>query len=257
MHSFTQRLYAEVKHLPIVSPHGHTDPRWFADNQNFANPTDLFLIPGHYLFRMLYSQGIPLEWLGVPTVNGPPVETDRRTIWRTFANHFHLFRGTPSRMWFDHALYEVLDIQRPFTPENADAIYVEASEILATEAFRPRALFERFHIEVMATTESPLDELSHHRKIRESGWNGNIVTTYRPDAVVDPECESFSENIDRLGELTNEVTRSWSGYLGALRQRRAFFKTMGTTSTDHGHPSAVTANLETSECEKLFPGGIK
>ncbi len=247
-----RRLYAEVRDLPIVSPHGHTDPSWFAENAPFGNATDLFLIPDHYLFRMLYSQGISLESLGIPAQDGTEVESDRRQIWNTFARNFFLFRGTPSRMWFDHALHEVLGVELPFTPENADAIYDEVNAKLSTEAFLPRSLFERFNIEVIATTESPLDELRHHRKIRESGWSGRVVTAYRPDPVVDPEFEGFAANVEGLGELTGEDTRTWSGYLKALMQRREFFKSLGATSTDHGHPSAVTANLEASECEKLF-----
>ena len=247
-----RRLYAEVKDLPIISPHGHTDPSWFANNEPFSNATDLFLIPDHYLFRMLYSQGVTLESIGIPTRDGSPVESDRRRIWQGFAEHFYLFRGTPSRMWFDHALHEVLGVETPFTPETADAIYDEVNALLASDAFRPRALFERFNIEVLATTESPLDELVHHQAIQQSGWSGKVVTAFRPDPVVDPEFEGFVQNVEALGALTGENTGTWSGYLKALAQRREFFKQMGATSTDHGHPSAVTANLETAECESLF-----
>ncbi len=247
-----QRLYAEVKDLPIISPHGHTDPSWFANNEPFGNATDLFLIPDHYLFRMLYSQGLSLESLGIPARDGRLVEQDRRKIWQTFADHFYLFRGTPSRMWFDHALHEVLGIEQPFTPENADAIYDDVNALLATDAFRPRALFERFNLEVLATTESPLDELKHHQALQQSGWTGTVVTAFRPDPVVDPEFEGFSENVETLGALTGENTRTWKGYLSALAQRREFFKRLGATSTDHGHPSAVTANLDGAECERLF-----
>jgi len=256
LRSVARRLYVEVKNLPIVSPHGHTDPVWFADNEPFGNATDLFLIPDHYLFRMLYSQGVSLESLGFSARDGTAVETDRRKIWRTFAEHFYLFRGTPSRMWFDHALHEVLSVELPFTPEHADSIYDEVNAKLSTDDFRPRALFERFNIEVIATTESPLDDLRHHQKLRKSGWSGKVITAYRPDPVVDPEFEGFVENITRLGELTGENTTTWSGYLRGLMQRREFFKSLGATSTDHGHPSAVTANLERSECETLFAGAL-
>ena len=253
----TRELYNEVKDLPLISPHGHTDPQWFASNQNFTNATELFLIPDHYLFRMLFSQGISLESLGINRLDGAPIEKDQRKIWQTFADHIYLFRGTPSRIWFEHALHEVLGIELPFNPENADVIYDEINEKLSQESFRPRALFDRFNLEVLATTESPLDELVHHRSIADSSWNGRVITAFRPDPVVDPEFEGFSENITLLGQLTGEDTTSWTGYLNALMQRRAFFKSMGATSTDHGHPSAVTANLEPGECETLYLEALK
>ena len=257
LRTVAKRLYTEIKDLPIVSPHGHTEPAWFAANEAFVNATELFLIPDHYLFRMLYSQGIPLESLGVPTLDGTPVETDQRKIWRTFSEHFHLFRGTPSRIWFEHALHEVLGVELPLTPKRADEIYDEINEKLSHDAFRPRALFESFNIEVLATTESPLDDLQHHQTIRDSDWNGRVITAFRPDPVVDPEFEGFRENVEKLGELSGENTLDWSGYLKALMQRREFFKSMGATSTDHGHPTAVSTNLEPGECKELFAQALK
>ena len=166
----------------------------------------------------LFSQGISLESLGISRLDGTPFEKDHRKIWQTFADYFYLFRGTPSRIWFEHALHEVLGIELPFNPENADVIYDEINEKLYQESFRPRALFDRFNLEVLATTESPLDELVHHRLIAESGWNGRVITAFRPDPVVDPEFEGFSENITLLGQLTGEDTTNWTGYLNALMQ---------------------------------------
>lgn len=247
-----RRLYSEIRDLPIVSPHGHTDPAWFAENQPFGNPAELFIIPDHYLFRMLYSQGVDLEDLGVPRRDGGAVESDGRKIWRRFAEHYHLFRGTPSRLWFDHALSEVLGIGEQLTAESADRIYDQLSERLQQSDTRPRALFDRFNIEVLATTESPLDGLAHHQTIRNSNWNGRVITAFRPDPVVDPDFEGFAENLAALGNLTGEDTTTWNGYLAALRQRRAFFAEMGATSTDHGHPSAATADLDPSACGALF-----
>ncbi|WP_299399967.1 glucuronate isomerase [Pelagibius sp.] len=247
-----RRLYAEVKDLPIVSPHGHTDPAWFAEDAPFGDPAELFIIPDHYLFRMLYSQGVALEDLGVPRSDGGPVETDGRRIWRRFAEHYHLFRGTPSRLWFDHALSVVLGIEEKLTPESADRIYDRLSERLRDDDTRPRALFDRFNIEVLATTESPLDDLAHHQAIRASNWAGKVITAFRPDPVVDPDFEGFRVNLDDLAELTGEDCLTWEGYLAALRERRAFFAEMGATSTDHGHPSAATADLDAGACRDLF-----
>ena len=245
-------LYATVKDLPIVSPHGHTDPQWFADNEPFGNASALFITPDHYVFRMLYSQGIALEDLGIARVGGGPVETDARRIWRTFAANFHLFRGTPTRSWLDHAFHEAFGIRERLTPESADRLFDQINACLATPGFRPRALFERFNIEVLATTESPLDPLVHHAKIRASGWNRRVVTAYRPDPVVDPEFDGFRANVEALGELTGENAATWAGYLAAHRNRRAFFRTMGATSTDHGHPTARTCDLTAADCQRLL-----
>lgn len=245
-------LYASVADLPIVSPHGHTDPRWYALDEPFPDPAQLLIVPDHYIFRMLFSQGVPLEALGVPRLNGGPVETDGRTIWRRFAENFHLFRGTPTRLWMDYVLSELFGVEEPLSAETADRAYDAIAERLSQPEYRPRALFRRFNIEVIATTEGALDDLRWHRAIRDSGWNGRVVTAYRPDAVVDPEFEGFPENLDRLGEITGCDTGSWAGYLDAHRQRRAFFKEFGATSSDHGHRTAETANLSAGEAQALF-----
>ena len=251
--AIARRLYAEVAGLPIISPHGHTDPSWFATDAPFANPAALLIIPDHYLFRMFYSQGIAMERLGVPTVDGTPVETDPRKIWKLFCEHWYLFRGTPSQAWLEHELAAVLGLNLRICAENADELYDAIDTKLKTPEFRPRALYERFNLEVLSTTESPIDDLRHHRAIKESGWKGRVVTAFRPDPVTDPEYYPlFNANIVKLGEMTGEDTATWSGYLAALRNRRAYFQTMGATSTDHGHPTAGTANLSTVACEALY-----
>lgn len=247
-----RRLYAEVRDLPLVSPHGHTDPAWFAENEPFPDPAALFIKPDHYIFRMLFSQGIPLESLGVPRRDGGPVETDPRKIWRLFAANFHLFRATPSRLWLDHAFAEVFGIEARLGADTADEIYDRLADCLARPEFRPRALYERFNLEVIATTESPLDPLAHHQKLRAGNWRGRVITAYRPDPVVDPEFEGFRENLARLGEITGREVATWRGYLEALADRRRYFSEMGATSTDHGHPTARTADLSPSEAETLF-----
>jgi glucuronate isomerase len=248
----SRNLYATISALPIISPHGHTDPQWYADNEPFSDASALFITPDHYVFRMLYSQGVGLEDLAIPRRDGGPVEQDARKIWRTFAARYPLFRGTPTRVWLDHAFYEVFGVRERLTPESADRIFDRINDCLAKPEFRPRALFERFNIEVIATTESPLDPLAHHAKIRASGWKGRVVTAYRPDPTVDPEFEGFAANVAKLGELAREDSATWRGYLAAHRNRRAYFKSMGATSTDHGHLTAQTADLSEGECEALF-----
>ncbi|HTQ99199.1 MAG TPA: glucuronate isomerase [Candidatus Acidoferrum sp.] len=254
--AIARRLYDEVKHLPILSPHGHTDPQWFADNEPFSNATELLLAPDHYLYRMLYSQGIALEALGVPSRNGKSA-TDPRAAWRLFAEHFYLFRGTPSSLWLNHVFANVFEMDVTLDGSTADLYFDTLNAKLTQPEFRPRALFERFNIEVIATTEAPNDALEHHKKIRDSGWQGRVITAYRPDPVIDPEFHGFAKALEKFGQLTGEDTHSWSGYLNAHRARRAYFAKAGATSTDHGHPTAATANLSATEAQQLFARIIK
>ncbi len=246
-----RRLYKEVAGLPIISPHGHTDPSWFAGNAPFGNAAELLLHPDHYVFRMLYSQGIPLDALGIRNKDADPRES-----WRLFAQNYHLFRGTPSRMWMDWVFAEAFGFEVQFSAETSDLYYDRITEALTTDAFLPRALFDRFGIEVIATTESPIDTLEYHGVIRAANasgeWGGRVITAYRPDPVVDPEFEGFRDNLARFSDLSGEDAFSYAGYLAAHRNRRAFFAEMGATSTDHGHPTAATADRSDAEAEALF-----
>ena len=249
--SIARELYAGIKDLPIVSPHGHTDPAWFATDAAWTNATELLLSPDHYLYRMLYSQGVPLEALGVTDRSGTSL-ADAREAWRLFAGHYYLFRGTPSRMWLDHVFASAFGIEVSLDASTAELYFDRINAALATPEFRPRALFERFNIELLATTEGADDPLDHHRAIRRSGWAGRVVTTYRPDSVVDPEHEEFTAALGRFAEITGEDVMSWDGYLVAHHKRRADFRAAGATATDHGHPSARTADLGDAEKRALF-----
>jgi len=250
--AIARRLHAEVAELPIVSPHGHCDPRWWADDEPFPDPTSLLVTGDHYLLRMFHSQGLPLERLGRRPLDGSGEVASPREAWRTFCEGFHLFRGTPSRLWLEHALAEGLGVDLVPSAETADETFDRLSARLAEPDCRPRALFDRFRIDFLATTESPLDDLAHHRRIRDSGWGGRVVTAFRPDAVVDPDHPDFVANLDRLAELTGRDTATWDGYLAALADRRRTFADHGATSTDHGHPSAATADLSPAEAAALF-----
>jgi glucuronate isomerase len=245
-------LYAGVRDLPLICPHGHTEPSWYATNAAFPDPATLFVKPDHYIFRMMHSQGVPLEALGVPRADGGWTETDSRTVWRLFAKHWPLFRGTPTKMWLEHAFETLFGIEERLTETNADRLYDVIAAALATSAFRPRALYERFNIEAISTTDGALDDLAHHQTIRASGWKGRVLPCYRPDAVVDPEFEGFAGNLQKFGDVSGEDTATWSGYLAAHRKRRAAFKALGATATDHGHATARTANLAPAEAEALF-----
>ena len=246
--SIAEQLYAGIRDLPIVSPHGHTQAAWFAHNEPFPDPAKLFVQPDHYIYRMLYSQGVSLEDLEI----GVAEPKDPRRVWRIFADHYYLFRGTPTRMWLDYSFEDLFGLTELLSGKTADLYYDTISEKLSTPEFLPRALYERFRLEVLATTDSPLDSLSDHQAIRDSGWKARIVPTFRPDSVVDPEFHGFRENIAHLGELTGEDTTSWKGYLNALQSTRRRFKELGCTATDHGHPTARTADLGDEQVAQLF-----
>ncbi len=255
--AIARELYGSVSKLPIVSPHGHTDPAWFSDNRPFTNATELLVLPDHYLLRMLYSQGLSLAALGVQPANGEAAQADPADVWQVFGEHYHLFRGTPTQLWMDHVFGEVFGIGERFNGDTAANFYSEINRQLATPAFLPRALFERFNIEVIATTESPLDPLAAHQSLAGDPWTGKVLTTFRPDPVVDPEYEGFADNVAELGRISGIACDTYPGYLDALRERRAFFRSLGATATDHGHPSAATADLPRNECERLFDGALK
>ena len=253
--SVARRLYQEIKALPIISPHGHTDPAWFADNNNFSDPHALLVAPDHYVLRMLYSQGISMADLGIATRqsghSGAPI-ADARSAWRLFAKNHYLFRGTPSGFWLQHLFYEVFQQTEYLDKTTADDYFDSISEQLQREEFRPRQIFDRFNFEFLSTTESPVDTLRHHQSLADSDWNGHVVSSYRPDAVIDAEHPKFQESLALFGEMTGEDVYSWRGYLEAHRKRRADFIALGATASDHGHPTPRTANLDAAQCEELF-----
>jgi glucuronate isomerase len=280
--ALARELFAHVRDLPLISPHGHVDPALLAADDPFPDPARLIIVPDHYLTRMLHSQGIPPDRLGVPATGqpgGPPGQPggppggadgqaaggdgggpDGRTIWRTFARHWHLFRGTPSRLWLERILADVFGIRERFGPDTADAVYDELAARLAEPAFRPRALFDRFNIEALSTTDSPLDDLRHHARLAADGWPGGgrrVVPAFRPDDVVDMEWAGWAGRVAKLGEITGEDTRTYQGYIAALEQRRAHFRAAGATSTDHGHPTAATLSLDPDEASGLFERGSR
>lgn len=255
--SIARSLYGEIEALPIVSPHGHTDPQWFADDVCFGNASELFIKPDHYVFRMLYSQGVSLASLGIPQqgAQGDPDASaaDPRAVWRILAEHYYLFAGTPSGYWLDSVFANVFGFNEKLCGDNADQYFEKITAALQTDEFRPRALLDKFNIELIATTEGALDDLPHHRKLAGTAFAERVITTFRPDDVVDASREDFQENLQKLAELTGEDTAHWQGYLDAIRNRRDYFRREGrATATDHGHPTALTADLSKGDCEELY-----
>lgn len=245
-------IYESIAQLPIVSPHGHVDPSIFSKNRPFENPAALFITPDHYLFRMLHSQGIALEALGIPSVDGSEVERDPKKIWRIFAENYHLFNGTPTGVWLDYELNRVFGIADKPDAQNGPAIYDELQEKLSSPEFLPRALYRRFNIETLATTDTATDTLSFHRAIRESGWDGRIIPSFRPDKVTDISDVAWRGNVEKLGELAGIGINSYDDFLSALENRRRFFISMGATASDHGVETPCTHRLGDREVKSLF-----
>jgi glucuronate isomerase len=238
-------LFAGIERLPIVSPHGHVDPALFADpDYHFGNPVALLVQPDHYLLRMLYSQGVPYAQL----LSGE----DPRRVWQLFAENFHLFRATPSGLWFVHVLAEMFDIHARLDGASAQHIYGEIEAALMLPSYQPRALFDRMNIAVLATTDAATDTLAHHRAIRSSGWSGRIVPTFRPDAVINLQAPNWRENIATLGELTGESVGDYRSYIRAIEQRRTAFRALGATATDVSAPTPLTGWLTEAEAAAIF-----
>jgi glucuronate isomerase len=249
---YAREIYESIQKLPIVSPHGHVDPKIFAENKPFPNPTALFITPDHYLFRMLYSQGISLESLGIPSVDGTEVEKDPKKIWRIFAENYYLFNGTPTGVWLDYEFNVVFGIKEKIDAKNALKIYDELNEKICSPEFLPRTLFKKFNIEVLSTTDSAIVSLQHHRAIRESGWDGKIIPSFRPDTVINIAGPNWADNIRTLGELVEMKIDAYDSYIEALAKRRRYFKQMGATSTDHGVTQPYTHELTHEEASDMF-----
>jgi glucuronate isomerase len=246
-------LYQNVAGTPIVSPHGHVDPGLFADEQaRFGTPADLLIIPDHYVFRMLYSQGVPLEALGVPRLDGREVERDHRRIWQTFAEHFHLFRGTPTGLWLAHELCELFGVEERLDGLNAQAIYDQVADRLSEPEFRPRRLFERFNIEVLCTTDPAWDRLERHQALRASDWQGDIRPTFRPDGVVNLDTSDWQSNIERLSDASGMAIHGYTAFIHALEVQRTYFKALGAVATDHAALTPDTTPLEPAQAEAIF-----
>ncbi|BAY30789.1 glucuronate isomerase HrmI [Nostoc carneum NIES-2107] len=247
-----RQFFDNISTLPLVCPHGHVEPALLANPAaRFGSPTELLIIPDHYIFRMLYSRGIPLEALGIPTKDGTPIETDHRQIWQIFADHFYLFRGTPSGLWLKDELINVFGVDEPLNSRNAGNIYDYLEKQLALPEFSPRALFKRFNIEVLCTTDAASDNLEHHQSLHREHFT-QIRPTFRPDAVVNLDVPGWRDNLVQLERAVGREINTYAAFIQALEERRAFFKKMGATATDHSAATPYTARLADQEAEAIF-----
>ncbi len=250
--SVARSIYGETKDLPLICMHGHVEPEVFADDSPFADPAQLLIVPDHYVFRMLASQGIEPARLGVPRLDGGPVETDSRKIWRTFCENWKLFRGTPSRYWLEHELVEVFGVDQVPSADTADAIYDRIADCVADADFRPRALLDRFNIEVISTTDSATSELQHHAKLAADGLGDRVLPTFRPDALAYLDRPTWRDDAEELAKVSGVDTATYEGFLEALRSRRAAFVDAGARATDHGHLRADTTPMDAAAAGQLY-----
>jgi len=252
-----RQLYDAVKNLPLVCPHGHVSPALLGDpNASLGSPAELLIIPDHYVFRMLYSQGVRLEDLGVPSQDGSVVESDPRRIWQRFAEHFYLFRATPTGLWLADVLVNLFGVEEKLTGENAQPIYDQLEKQLARPEFKPRTMFKQFNIEVLCTTDAPWDSLEYHQSLQREGF-GNIRPTFRPDGVINLLAPGWHENLARLAEVCRTDITSYNHFLKCLEDRRAFFKQTGATATDQAALTAYTTRLSQPEAETIFSRALR
>ncbi|GAA1428361.1 glucuronate isomerase [Microlunatus lacustris] len=249
--SIARRLHASVADLPVISPHGHVPAAWLADDTPFADPTSLLVTPDHYVNRLLHASDVELSALGVG--QGPLTEQQSREAFRTVCAHWDVFRGTPVRYWFEAQLADIFGVEVRPSAATADVVYDQVAACLAQPEFRPRALYERFGISVLATTDDPCDDLAAHRRLTEDpSWSGRVVPTFRPDRYLEAAGPTWNADVDRLAAVSGVDTGDYAGFLAALEQRRRHFREHGAVSTDHSHPDARTDVLEGDEPARLY-----
>jgi glucuronate isomerase len=254
--AIARAIFAEIRDLPLISMHGHVEASVLARDEPFPDPAQLLVVPDHYVTRMLVSQGTRLEDLGVPRRDGGPVEQDGRAVWRRFCAGWNLFRGTPSRFWLEQELHDVFGVRVQPSVESADAIYDQIVACIGRPEFRPRALFDSFHLEILATTDAPASSLDDHAAIAASDWTGTVVPTFRPDALVHLGRPTWKQDVEELGEVAGMSVDTYAGYLAALAQRREHFVRLGARATDHGHLSADTTPLQRVDAERIYAAAL-
>lgn len=250
-----RRLYEAVRGLPIISPHGHVDPRLLLDDEPFPDPATLFVTPDHYVTRLLHANGVPLDELGVG--RGPLSEAEARAVWRRLCSHWPVFRGTPVRSWLEAELAEIFGVRVRPSAQTADAIYDQVAERLRQPEYRPRALFEQFGISVLATTDDPCDDLAAHAALAaDEDWPHRVLPTFRPDRYLEPAAAGWPALVARLGEVAGVDTGRYAGWVAAMEARRAHFRAHGAVSTDHSHEDVGTQPLDPADAERVYAAAL-
>ncbi|HWU45537.1 MAG TPA: glucuronate isomerase [Humibacter sp.] len=245
-------LYAEVAGAPIYSPHGHVEAALLVENAPFADPAALLITPDHYVTRLLHASGVGLDRLGFG-----PAAADPRQIWRLFCERWQLFLGTPVRYWFESVFSDVFALEEHPSAQNADALFDRLCALLAQDDFRPRSLFDRFNIAVLATTDDPAADLAAHRALAaDPTFSSRVPPTFRADRYMDPAAAGWPVALTRLAEVSGIDCFSYRGLLDALRARRRFFIENGATATDTGVIDAWAEPLSDAEAERLHAAGV-
>ncbi len=245
--SIARSLLERVQDLPIISPHGHVDAAVIEQNTPFPDPAALLVSPDHYVTRLIHASGVPMDRLRAATV------TTSREVWRTFVESWPLFEGTASGYWLRTQFDSVFKLGSDLGEMSADASYDAIAAKLQEPGFRPRELFKDFNIEVLATTDDPLDSLESHKAIaQDPSFHGRVLPTFRPDAYLNVAHHSWSENVDRLVAAAGDGGTGYGAYLTALENRRRYFVEHGAVSADHGVLAPATLKLDRADAEKLF-----
>jgi glucuronate isomerase len=253
--AIAQRLYAAVAELPIISPHGHVDPRILLDNTPFRDPASLFITPDHYVTRLLHASGISLDALGVG--RGPLPEAEARDVWRQLCAHWHVFHGTPTRYWLETELADIFDVSVRPSQESADEIYDQIADRLARDDHRPRELYGRFRISVLATTDDPCDDLSAHEALTaDATWSGRVLPTFRPDRYLESGQPGWAELVATLGKTADVDTGTFAGWIRAMEARRQYFVEHGAVSADHSHDDVRTDPLDPAEADRIYTAAL-
>jgi glucuronate isomerase len=255
LRSIARGLYDAVAELPIISPHGHVDPGILLDDTPFRDPASLFVTPDHYVTRLLHANDVSLDALGVG--RGPLPEPEAREVWRQLCSNWRVFRGTPMRYWLEAELGDIFDVTVRPSDKTADEIYDQIAERLAHPEYRPRALFERFRISALATTDDPCDDLSPHAALAaDESWSGRVIPTFRPDRYLEAAQPGWAELIGRLGEVADVDTGTYAGWVEAMQRRRRYFVEHGATSADHSHEDVRTDPLEPAEVDRIYTNAL-
>jgi glucuronate isomerase len=255
--AIAREIFGATRDLPLVSMHGHVDAAMLAANASFGDPARLLVIPDHYLVRMLISQGVPHDQLGVPRRDGAVVESDPREVWRAFASRWRLFRGTPTRLWMEHVLESVLGVSTALSAETSDDIYDAIALRLAQPEFRPLQLLDSLNIEILATTDAAGDSLEHHATLAAKGYGARVVPTFRPDAVVNLDRPDWRSSVQAMEDRSGIDVVDYPSFIAAIESRREAFVAAGARATDHGHLYADTAVLDPAEADRILQAALR
>ena len=246
-----RKLYHEhAENMPIIDYHCHLVPQQIAENIQFRDITQLWLVDGHYgdhyKWRAMRANGVSEEYLTGGT----------KTSWETFQKWAETVPYTmrnPLYHWTHLELSRVFGIDKLLCPATAREIFDECNAKLATEEFRGQALIRKFNVETVCTTDDPADDLRYHKQILENPFGTKVIPAWRPDkamAIEDPK--SYKEYLKKLGEAANREIDSYTDLIEALKIRHDFFAFMGCKLSDHGLETFYADDYTQLEIEAIF-----